>query len=69
MKFPADMQREVKLRGLFIEVELKEGKKTTATVNDFWVKMFQMKGVSELVLLPVTSNVEDNLEPHISWAN
>ena len=31
--------------------------------------MFQMKGISDLALLPVTNNVKDNLELHISWAN
>ena len=31
--------------------------------------MFQMKGISDLTLLPVTSNVKDNLELHICGAN
>ena len=30
--------------------------------------MFQMKGISDLALLPVTSNIKDNLELHISGA-
>ena len=33
----------------------------------FWVRMFQMKGISDLVLLTVTGYVKDNLE--LSWAN
>ena len=31
--------------------------------------MFQMKGISDLALLPVTSSVEGNLDLHICWEN
>ena len=62
MKLPADMQREVELRGLFIEVELKEGKKKVGNKVIYFSNVHHSLKFTQHVAFVVTEKSSDHEE-------
>ena len=62
MKFPADMQREVELRGLFIEVELKGGKKKVGNKVIYFSNVNHSLNITQHVAFVVTEKSSDHEE-------
>ena len=62
MKFPADMQREVELRGLFIEVELKGGKRKVGNKVIYFSNVNHSLNITQHAAFVVTEKSSDHEE-------